>query len=679
MRPELDRLLRPRSIAVFGGRFAEAVVRQCDLMDYTGDIWPVHPAREHILGRPCVRSAAELPAVPDAAFVGVNRNATIPVIQSLKEMQAGGAVCYASGFKEVGAEGTDLQAKLVSAAGDMPVLGPNCYGCINYLDGALLWPDVHGGKRIDRGVALVTQSSNVGVNLTMSQRGLPLAYLVTAGNQALVGLHDIVHALCDDERVTAIGMYIEGLKDADAFAATIDYAHTKSVPIVMMKAGRTESAQLIALSHTASLAGSDATMDAYFKRLGVARVDSIPVLLETLKILHLNGPLEGRDIASMSCSGGEASIMSDSAKHKDLNFRSFSESDRSRIRATTNPLVSVTNPFDYHTFDWGDGERLEKTFTAVMQSNFDLTCLVLDFPRAQLGPAPEWDVAWQALARAASTSGRRGAVLATLAECMPEEQCERIMTAGLIPLLGVDDALSAIDAAAFVGESQPGPLLPQSTAAGEFHTLNESESKQLLQKFDIVFPERALCRSAAAAVEFWREVGRPIVMKAVSADLVHKTEVGGVRLDLDSEYTVTHAFEQLTQVTDVVLVEVMVTGGVAELIVGAARDPVIGVHLVIGAGGILAELLSDSRILLLPVERPEIEQALLSLRCAPVLSGWRGNPAADIDAVVDTVLNVQRFVLAHGETLQELDINPLIVQQQHHGACAVDATIRLIQ
>ena len=679
MQVNLQRLLRPRSIAVFGGRFAEAVVQQCDLMNYAGDIWPVHPEREHIQGRSCVRTATELPTAPDAAFVGVNRNATLPVIESLAQMNAGGAVCYASGFKEAGAEGSNLQAKLVTAAGDMPIFGPNCYGFINYLDGALLWPDVHGGKRIDRGVALVTQSSNVGVNLTMSQRGLPLAYLVTVGNQALVGLHDIVRALCDDSRVTAIGMYIEGLSNAGAFTQCVEYAQTKGVPMVIMKAGRTESAQQIALSHTASLAGSDVIMDAYFRRLGVARVDSIPVLLETLKILHLKGPLTGRDIASMSCSGGEASIMSDTAKHKNLCFRSFTESDRSRIQATTNPLVSISNPFDYHTFDWGDADRLERTFTAVMQSGFDLTCLLLDFPRPQLGRAPEWDVAWRALANAAVTTGQDAAVIATLAECMSEEQCERIMAAGLIPLLGVEDALSAIEAAAFAGETQLKPVLTQDEKKGEIHTLDELESKQQLAEYGIVAPEHVLCHAVEDAVAFWRRVNGPIVLKAVSASLLHKTEAGAVALNLDSEQVVCDAYHKLVVLGERVLAEVMINRGVAELIVGAARDPVIGVHMVLGVGGIFTELLSDSRILLLPLDREEVRQTMLSLRCAPVLQGWRGRPAADVEAAVETVMNVQRFVLAHLDTLHELDINPLIVQQEGHGACAVDAMIRFIR
>ena len=676
----IQRLLRPRSIAVFGGYFAEGVIRQCDRMGYTGDIWPVHPERQQILNRACVQTAKDLPAAPDAAFVGINRNATIVVVRALADMNTGGAVCYASGFKEVGDEGVELQKQLVAAAGDMPILGPNCYGFINYLDGALLWPDLHGGKRIDRGVALISQSSNVGVNLTMSQRGVPLAYLVTVGNQAVVGVHEIIRALCDDDRVTAIGMYVEGISDAHAFSLAIHYAHDKGVPVVVLKTGLTDAATELALSHTASLSGVDAVMDAYFKRLGIARIHSIPALLETLKILHVTGPLGGRDIASLSCSGGEASIMSDTAKDKDVCFRSFTEDDKRRIKKTVNPLVNISNPFDYHTFDWGDGERLENTFTAVMQSGFDLTCLVLDFPRPSVGTSEQWGLAWQALANAANKTGSKAAVVATLPECLPEAECERLIKAGVVPLHGVDEALSAIEAAAFSSQSSPGEIILAPPTAGTPHSLSEWEAKELLIGYGIAVPEHVYCRNVEDALELWQHNKQPIVMKAVGGALLHKSEKGAVILDLESERAIQQAYKKLVGKGDGgVLAEVMVRDGIAELIVGAARDPVVGLHLLVGVGGVFTEVVKDSTVILLPAEREDIAQAIDGLYLAPILKGWRGGPAADVDAAIDTVLRVQAFVQAHIDTLHELDINPLIVNRENEGAVAVDAMIRLRQ
>ena len=178
-----ERLLNPRSIAAFGGAQAQEVIRQSDRMGYTGDIWPVHPKKTEILGRTVYRSVAELPGSPDAAYVGVNRHLTIDIVRDLAARDAGGAICYATGFTEAGEEGSELEEQLLEASGNMPLIGPNCYGLLNYLNGAMLWPDQQGGRRVDEGVAIITMSSNVGFNLTMQRRGLPIAYMLSLGNK----------------------------------------------------------------------------------------------------------------------------------------------------------------------------------------------------------------------------------------------------------------------------------------------------------------------------------------------------------------------------------------------------------------------------------------------------------------------------------------------------------------
>src|SRR6185312_2808521 len=309
----LDRLLRPKSIAVIGGgAFGMNVVEQCLKMNYAGALWPVHPSRSDVHGVPAFKSVADLPAAPDAAFVAVNRNLTIDIIRQLAEMGAGGAICFAAGFLETGnddAEGEGLQKALVEAAGTMPIIGPNCYGLINYADGALLWPDQHGGRRLEpgeKGAAIITQSSNIACNLTMQARGLPIAFLMTAGNQAQTGLSEMALGLIEDERVTALGLHIEGFDSVAGFEKLAARARALKKPIVAMKVGRSEQARAATISHTASLAGSDAGSDAFLKRLGIARADSVPSFLETLKLLHAIGPLDGGKLSSMSCSGGEA-------------------------------------------------------------------------------------------------------------------------------------------------------------------------------------------------------------------------------------------------------------------------------------------------------------------------------------------------------------------------------------
>jgi succinyl-CoA synthetase alpha subunit len=214
--PDLSRLLNPRSIAVIGGSPAARVVEQCQKLGYTGKIWPVHPTKNEMHGVPCFSSLAELPGVPDAAFVAVNRHLTLDAISQLSAMGAGGAVCYASGFAESG--DVELQAELVRRAGELPILGPNCYGYINALDGIALWPDEHGCRSVKQGVGIISQSGNVGINLTMQQRGLNMAYMVTVGNQAGGGVEDALQSFIDDDRVTAIGMFIEAVREPIRFA-----------------------------------------------------------------------------------------------------------------------------------------------------------------------------------------------------------------------------------------------------------------------------------------------------------------------------------------------------------------------------------------------------------------------------------------------------------------------------
>jgi acyl-CoA synthetase (NDP forming) len=239
---DLSRLLRPRSIAVLGSGWAGNVVEQCRRMGFDGPVWPVHPVRAQIGGLPCVPTLADLPAAPDATFIGVNRHATLDVVEELAAMGAGGAICFASGWRETG-DG-DLQDRLVEKAGTMPILGPNCYGLINYLDGALLWPDQHGGRR----VALLSQSSNIAINLTMQARGLPVAYVTCLGNGAQVGLTTLARALLADERVTALGLYIEGFGDTAEFAALADAARAAGKGIVAIKSGKTAVARSAASS-----------------------------------------------------------------------------------------------------------------------------------------------------------------------------------------------------------------------------------------------------------------------------------------------------------------------------------------------------------------------------------------------------------------------------------------------
>ncbi|MBL9053743.1 MAG: acetate--CoA ligase family protein, partial [Tabrizicola sp.] len=399
----LDRLLRPKSIAVLGAGWARNVIEQCQKMGFKGPVWPVHPTKGEIGGLKAYASLADLPEAPDATFIGVNRMATVEVVDELRRMGAGGAICFASGWTEAGEPG--LQAKLVEAAGEMPILGPNCYGVINYLDGALLWPDQHGGVRVEKGVALVSQSSNIVINLGMQARGLPIAYVACLGNAAVVGLAELTGALLDDPRVTAVGLYIEGIDDAPAFAALAEKARAMGKGVVAIKSGKTELSRTAAASHTASLAGGGAASSAFLRQIGVAEVMTPSELIETLKIFHIHGPQIGTRICSLSCSGGEAGLVADLAAPYGIDFPEVPQATHDRLFAVLGEIPTISNPLDYHTFIWGDGPKTTEVFSAMLDA-YDAGLYIIDTPRADRCDPSSYQPALDAIVAAQKATGK---------------------------------------------------------------------------------------------------------------------------------------------------------------------------------------------------------------------------------------------------------------------------------
>lgn len=674
------RLLRPRSIAVIGGLAAARVAEQCDRMGFDGALWPVHPKHDRIAGRPVFRSVADLPGSPDAAFVGVNRHATVEAVSALASGGAGGAICYASGFRESD-DGEALQHALVEAAGEMPILGPNCYGLINLLDGIALWPDQHGGRRLgpdERGAAIVSQSSNMAISMTMQRRGLPVAYVATAGNQAQIGISGIALALLDDDRVSALGLHVEGFDSVAGFEALALRARERKVPVVVMKTGRSERGRAANMSHTASVAGSDAGAAAFLRRLGFARARGIPEFIETLKLFHVHGALGGTRLGVMCCSGGEASVLSDAAEDTGLALPALAPEHAAEVRKTVHPLVAVANPLDYHTFNWGDGPALTGIFTAFARGGFDATMLVLDFPRTDRCDDAEWEITVDAFDRAMRASGARGVIAATLGENLPEERAVQLAGLGIAPLAGVREALAAIECAATVGDAwrapPRAPVVVHRSPRGEPVLLDEASAKAWLAEFGVEVPRGAVAHDAGEAAEIASSIGGPVVVKALG--VAHKTERGAVRLGLREPAEIREAARELLTLGDAVLVERFESDVVAELIVGLHRDPQLGLLLAVGSGGTLVELAADTVTLLLPVAEAEVREAMAGLRCAPMLRGWRGREPADIDAAVASILAVADFAVANGNRIEELDINPLGVRAKGRCALALDALVR---
>jgi acetyl-CoA synthetase len=668
MMRDLSRLLRPRSIAVIGGgAWCAQVVKQSVLMGFSGDIQIVHPKGVVVEGIASVPAVEDLPHPPDAVFIGVNRHVAIDVVGQLARMGAGGAVCFASGFAEAAAEdvsGADLQAQLVAAAGDMPLLGPNCYGYINALDGALLWPDQHGCARVETGVAILTQSSNIAINLTMQLRGLPIAYTVACGNMAQTAQADIALGLLDDPRVTAIGLHIEGFGDTAAWHRLAMRAIERGVPLVALKVGASEQAQRATVSHTASLAGGDAGAQALLARLGIGRVRDLPTFVETLKLLHVAGPLDAPTLSSISCSGGEASLAADTAHGRAVSFPALTRGQRQALGAALGPMVALSNPLDYNTYIWRDAQAMTQAWAPMAADHIGLTLLIVDYPHTD---ATDWECATLAALRVRAQTGRPVAMVATLPELMPLSVAQRLMAGGVVPMNGLTEAIAAAEIAAHLGHvAATAPLPAGAERSGAI--LSEADAKRVIAQYGVPVPKSV---SDVQKSGFGLSgLTPPFAVKGLG--LAHKTEAGAVRLNVGMD-EVNAVLAELPGTG--AIVEEMVTDGVVELLVGVTRDPAHGFVLTLGAGGVLTELLADTVSMLLPVDEVAVKQALTKLKCAPLLTGYRGKPAADLDSIAGAIMAVQSYVIAQADVISEVEINPLICTPTR--AVAADALIRI--
>jgi acyl-CoA synthetase (NDP forming) len=513
------------------------------------------------------------------------------------------------------------------------------------------------------------------------------------GNQACLGLADFMAVLAEDPRVTAIALYIEGITDVAAFADAAIAALERGVPMVALKAGSSELGSRLAVTHTSSLAGDDALYDALFQRLAIARAQSVPELLETVKLLSVSKPPAGNRLAVFTCSGGDSLMAADAAAPLGIALPQPTPRCAEALRRILPDFATVANPLDYNTSLWGHREELVRCFSALLSDPYDAAMLVIDYPHEGIAGRAECDVSVDALVEAAGQAGVPAAVCSTLPELLPAAARDRLIAAGVAPLQGLPEGLAALAAAighgarrAEIGSSGAEALrLPRLAPPPPSPVLlDEARSKAELAAFGLEVPA-ARAVPVGGAAEAAAELGFPVAIKVLAPFLAHKTEAGAVALNLASAAAVEEALATMQArlsaagagSLQTVLVESMVTDAVAELIVGVVRDERLGLALVLGGGGVLVELARDTQRLLLPASRAEIQRALSRLAAAKLLAGYRGRPAGDLEAALDAIAAIAAFADAHRDRLVELDVNPLLVRPRGRGAVAVDALIRM--
>jgi len=688
----LNRLLNPRHIAFIGGIDAALSASQC-LQQFDGPLWAVNPKRDSLGGVPCFASVAELPEAPDAVFLATPRESAIQTVAELASLGAGGVACFTAGFGELGEIGQNDEAALIEAAGNMALVGPNCYGLVNYSNGTILWPFGAGKSRCNKGFALVMQSGMIPANLTMNERSVPISIVISVGNQAVLSIEDYIDTLVDDERVTAIGLYIEGIRDMEAFAVAALKALRLAKPLVVLKAGSSDLAKQLSVSHTGSLSGADQAYQALFDQLGIIRVKAPVEMMETLKFLSVSGAPRGRKIAAFTCSGGEAALLADYCSGIGLELPQPSEAAGKRLTRLLPDIATVSNPLDYTTPLWGDREKMPAVFRTLVADGYDAAIVIQDFPPAHIHADNTFYVNdAESFIEACTGLGIPAASCCDLPENIDAEMREMMIVGGITPLQGFDSGLNALSNACRYGVNRIDILASQPSAKLNLLTfrdntltsfnVDEWTGKQRLSRHGIDIPRGHLLNEGEIG-ELSSQFEYPLVVKAVSDALPHKSDAGAVRLGIQNADQLEQAMRDIRHSVmqfDVgieiknFLVESMIRDVVAELLVGISTEQQFGQLLVIASGGVLVEMLQDSVTLLLPTTDERIRNALSTLKCFRLLQGFRGNPVVNLNVVVSSIRSLVDFARANNARLVEMDVNPLIVTSQR--CIAADVMIR---
>ena len=693
-RPSLDALMSPRAVAIVGASADPARIggRPVDYYrraGFAGALYPVNPNRTEIQGYTAYPSVADLPGRIDCALLAVAAPKLIESLEAVAAQGAQGAVIFTAGFAEMGAKGAALQHALATRARDLGVrlLGPNCLGMFHAAIGhcPTFSSALQNGMPLPGRVGLVTQSGAYGTHLVerARQRRIGVNYWVSTGNEADIGVAEVIDYLVTDSGTDVIGVYLEGVNHPDLLFAALERARQARKPVVLMKVGTSDAGAQAAASHTASLAAEDDVFDAALREFGVVRCRTTDQLLDTIYAAS-HAPLpRGRKMGILTISGGAGVILADSAAHHGLSTPEMPPEAQARMLAR-NPLGAFANPLDVTANAVNDFTLVSDGLESMVRDGgYDMLASFFTSWPASKVLGPQLRAALKAAQPIYAHCPHALVITADDATCAAHEGD------GLLVFADPDRAVAAMAALADLAEAfdrapraAPPPLpdgVPDIPATG----LSEFAAKQLLSAAGVpVLPER-LVQSADEAVTAAENIGLPVVMKLVSGDIPHKTEIGGVLLGLETPDAVRAGHAHLLQAAerhapdarlDGVLVSPMAGTG-QELIMGVRVDPVVGPVAMVGLGGIFAEVMQDVVLHRAPVTNDEARAMILRLRSAPLLQGARGRPVCDIAAAAAALSALSVLGAGQAAQIDSIEINPILIRPEGKGAVALDALI----
>lgn len=704
--PDLRPLLAPRSIAVVGaseGRGAgPTVLGNLRQLGYAGEVYPVNPRYRELAGWRCYPSLDDVPGPVDTVAILLSSGLVLPILRQASDLGIRAAWALASGFAEAGPGGVALQREVAAFARErgIALCGPNCIGMVNVHARAATYSTALPASLRPGHVGGVIQSGAVCLGLVNSNRGLGFSTIVSTGNEAVLDNADYIAYLADDPQTKVIVAFIEGFRRPDGFVEAAERARAAGKPLLVVKVGRSAVAQRATVAHTGSLAGADAIHDAVFRRHGVVRLDSLDEMLEAAELFLAARLPRGRAVALLTLSGGQIGLIGDLARDLDLHLPELSPEVR-ELLATVLPSYSpIANPLDA----WGAG-NYEETYPACLEivardPAIDLVGVARDTsPGIADREVRQSEVIVDAAIRVGAATDKPVVVFANVSTGLEPSIQQRAADGGVPLLQGTRESLRAIEALVWYAEhrrgvaassEEPAPVEPAVLAriredlAARPGPLGEAAAKRILAAAGIAVTRESSAGSRDQAVVRAREIGYPVALKVDSADIAHKTEAGGVVLDLRDDDQVRRAFEQIMRSAraydpearvDGVTVAEMVPPDAIEAIVGSITDPEFGPVVVFGLGGVLVELARDSVLRLAPVTQPEALEMTEGIRAAELLRGFRGRPPADVAALADVIVRVSHLAAGLREEVAAIDINPLMILPAGRGVVAADALI----
>ncbi len=698
--PKIQQLLSPRSIALVGATensyWSRAIIQNLVSLGYAGRMHLIHPTKKEQFGHPCYPSLLDVPERIDHAFVMTGTRHAKQILEDCAAIGVPSATLLTAGFKEANEGGARLEHELVKFCeqNDITLLGPNCLGFVNALAPvpahALLIEDAplpgHVGVLLQSGAILLR------VHQLARYRNIGLSYLISSGNEAMLDAADFVRFLVEDPDTRVIGALVEGIRRPVAFAEAAARAVELGKPLVVLKTGRSEAAARTAVAHTAALTGADAVVDAYLRQIGAIRVSGVEEMVETLGFLAAYGWPEGRRAGVVTPSGGVCGVFADLCQQTVVELPSFEPDTKQKLREILPEFGTPENPLDTTGVIVLDATLMSRTAEAVVADpNVDLLVVVQDVPRAP-GPVPgRNDERIKLLVDTLARSPKYSCAMTTVAAELTPYGRELTKRFSIHLANGITLGIRALDNAIRYGESRRRLLgrsfpwwLPREMEAmtgGTRRSLNEAESKALLRSFGIPTTEDVVALSADEAVVAAERLGFPVVLKMLATDVPHKTDAGGVALDLTSAGEVRSAYDRIIDAVrrhqpeariEGVLVSKQVRGAV-EMIAGISVDPLYGPTVVVGLGGIFVETLGDVALRLPPIGPDEARAMLDDLHGRAILAGARGRPPADVDALIEVLTRLGELALACRGRLVVLDVNPLFVLPRGQGVKAADA------